>query len=79
MDLSGKYVVCTNLGRRGEVGVTESSKDKRPIYGLIDYGEGSEEHVTAVNMYVKRTFKSWERDPKFRDVVSDAILEILSK
>ena len=79
MDLSGQYVVCENLRRQGELAVSELSKDGRPIYGLIDYGVGPEEDVRTVTMHVKRTFKSWESDPRFRNVVSDAIMPLLSK
>ena len=78
MDLSGYYVICSNLGKHGPLEVSELDIDGGPIYGLIDYGAGSEEDSKSVNEYVEGSFKSWVSDPVFLDVVSDSILPLQS-
>ena len=76
MDLSGNYVICENLGRRGQLDVSEVQENGKPIYGLIDYGEGSNEDAESVTEYDEATFKSWMSKAEFLDVVSDATLPL---
>ena len=79
MDLSGHYVICSNLGKHGPLEVSELDIDGGPIYGLIDYGAGSEEDSKSVNEYVEGSFKSWVSDPVFLDVVSDFAITVTSR
>ena len=70
MDLSGNYANCKNIGKREQVSVDRMTPDGVSIGGVIDWVQGGEAHINAVNGYIKTVIDNWMREGLHDSAVS---------
>lgn len=59
VDLSGQYANCRLISSRGDVKVDRLTQDGKTIVAYIDYTDGANVDVNAVNDYLKRVIERW--------------------
>ena len=69
IDLSGGYANCKFITIRGSVNVPTKTPEGDSIGSYVDYTDGSDADVNAVNVYLKRVVDRWMHEPQLSNQV----------
>lgn len=72
IDLSGQYANCRVIGFRGSEGVDKQTPEGRSIAAYVDYTDGSNVDVNAVNGYLKRIIDRWMQGRELNNQIHEA-------